>query len=117
MSNLLNKLSASQLEQLSKCSKSYISQVKNGKCPPSQKLMDILAGEDHQAQKAKGYYDLFMQSRQAKEVSLTTLRFYQVKLGRFLAEVDPNKAKQQDIERFLLQFRNPGNRHGYYPGY
>lgn len=55
-----------------------------------------------------------MQSRITKEVSPTTVRFYKVKLGRFLKEVDPDKAKQQQIEKFLLQFPNPGNRHGYY---
>jgi integrase len=37
-----------------------------------------------------------------------------VKLGRFLEEVNPDKAKQQHIEKFLLQFDNPGNCHGYY---
>jgi len=76
--------------------------------------MDALAGIDRHVQAAKTYYEVFMQSRRAKEVSPTTIRFYEVKLGRFLAEVDPNKARQQDIERFLLQFRNPGNRHGYF---
>jgi len=55
-----------------------------------------------------------MQSRRAKQVSDTTIRFYSVKLGRFIAEVDPCKANQSDIERFLLQFSNAGNRHGYY---
>ncbi|MFC1871976.1 hypothetical protein ACFLYF_06250, partial [Chloroflexota bacterium] len=33
---------------------------------------------------------------------------------RFLREVDVDKAKEHHIERFLLQFANPGNRHGYY---
>jgi len=37
-----------------------------------------------------------------------------VKLGRFLSEVNPDKAKQPNIEKFLLQFRNPGNRQRYY---
>jgi hypothetical protein len=55
-----------------------------------------------------------MQSRLAKEVSPTTLRFYQVKLGRFLNELDPDKAKQDHVEKFLLRFANVGNRHGYY---
>jgi site-specific recombinase XerD len=55
-----------------------------------------------------------MQSRLAKTVSPTTIRFYEVKLGRFLSEVNPDKVKQQHIERFLLQFKNAGNRHGYY---
>jgi site-specific recombinase XerD len=47
-------------------------------------------------------------------VSPTTIRFYEVKLGRFLREVNPDTAKQHNIERFLLQFPNAGNRHGYY---
>ena len=55
-----------------------------------------------------------MQSRLAKHVSPTTLRFYRVKLGRFLEEVNPDTAQQNHIERFLLQFPNSGNRHGYY---
>lgn len=60
------------------------------------------------------YLHLFLQSRQAMEVSPGTLNFYRVKLGRFLSEVNADAAKQQDIERFLLQFHNPGNRHAYY---
>jgi site-specific recombinase XerD len=111
---LLNKLSVSQLAQLSKFSKSYISQVKNGKCQPSQKLLDIITESDKHVQTSKQYFDLFMQSRRAKEVSATTLRFYQQKLGRFLTDIDASKAKPKDIEKFLLQFPNPGNRHGYY---
>ena len=55
-----------------------------------------------------------MQSRLAKDVSPTTIRFYEVKLSRFLTEINADKAKQHDIEKFLLQFDNPGNRHGYY---
>ncbi len=35
----LNKLSVSQLAELSNLSKAYISQVKHGKCPPSQRLL------------------------------------------------------------------------------
>jgi site-specific recombinase XerD len=110
---LLNKLSVSQIAELSNLSKSYISQVKNSKRPPSQKLLNILV-EYGRTKPDKDYYKLFMQSRLAKEVSPTTIRFYKVKLGRFLDEVNPDKAKQQHIEKFLLQFGNPGNRHGYY---
>ncbi|MFC1962115.1 tyrosine-type recombinase/integrase [Chloroflexota bacterium] len=55
-----------------------------------------------------------MQSRLAKEVSPTTIRFYEVKLGRFLVEISSDHAKQRHIEKFLIQFKNPGNRHGYY---
>jgi len=60
------------------------------------------------------YFALFLQSRQVSEVSPGTLQFYKVKLGRFLAEVNTDAAKRQDIESFLLQFTNPGNRHAYY---
>ena len=47
-------------------------------------------------------------------VSPGTEQFYRVKLGRFLSEVNPDEATRQDIEAFLLQFKNPGNRHAYY---
>ena len=63
---------------------------------------------------AEEYLHLFLRSRQAMEVSLGTLNFYRVKLGRFLSELNANTAQRQDIERFLLQFKNPGNRHAYY---
>lgn len=60
------------------------------------------------------YFSLFLQSRKANEVSPGSLRFYKVKLGRFLSEVNADAAKRQDVESFLLQFRSPGNRHAYY---
>jgi len=60
------------------------------------------------------YLHLFLQSRQAMEVSPGTLSFYRVKLGRFLSELNADTAKRQDIEAFLLNFKNPGNRHAYY---
>jgi site-specific recombinase XerD len=111
---LLYKFTVSTLAELSKLSKSYISQVKSGKRPPSQKLLNILAEHSRPTNPNKDYYELFMQSRLAKQVSPTTVRFYKVKLGRFLTEINPDKAKQPHIEKFLLQFSNAGNRHGYY---
>ena len=63
---------------------------------------------------AEEYLHLFLQSRQAMEVSPGTLNFYRVKLGRFLTEVDADAACRQDIEQFLLRFKNLGNRHAYY---
>jgi len=111
---LLNKLTVSELAELSKLSKAYISQVKHGHRPPSRKLLNLLEEQVQPNKTAVNYYDLFIQSRLAKEVSPTTIRFYEVKLGRFLAEVKPDKARQQHIEKFLLQFKNPGNRQRYY---
>ncbi len=43
-----------------------------------------------------------------------TLDFYRIKLGRFLYEVNADTATRQDIETFLLQFDNHGNRHAYH---
>lgn len=60
------------------------------------------------------YFNLFARSREAMGVSPSTLQFYNVKLGRFLRELDSDTAKRQDIEAYLLQFKNPGNRHAYY---
>jgi len=48
------------------------------------------------------------------EVSPGTEQFYRTKLGRFLDEVNVDTAQRQDIELFLLQFGNAGNRHAYY---
>ena len=63
---------------------------------------------------ANNYLAQFLQSRQAMEVSPGTLNFYRVKLGRFLSELNADTAQRQDMEGFLLQFKNPGNRHAYY---
>lgn len=48
------------------------------------------------------------------EISPGTAQFYRIKLGKFFSEVNVDSAKRQDIELFLLQFNNPGNRHAYY---
>ena len=48
------------------------------------------------------------------DVTAGTEQFYRIKLGRFLSEVNAATAQRQDIELFLLQFENSGNRHAYY---
>jgi site-specific recombinase XerD len=60
------------------------------------------------------YYHLFLRSREAMGVSPGTLQFYRSKLGRFLSELDPAVVQRQDIEAYMLQFKNPGNRHANY---
>lgn len=62
----------------------------------------------------RDYLALFIQSRQAMQVTEGTLQFYRVKLGRFLSEVAPDAAQREDIERYLIQFENPGNRNAHY---
>jgi len=111
---LLNTLSVAEISELSKLSKAYISQVKHGKRPPSKKLLKILSSYERSTRTEVDYYNLFIISRQAMEVSPGTEQFYRIKLGRFLAEVNADAAQRQDIELFLLQFSNPGNRHAYY---
>ena len=106
----------SRISELSKLSKSYISQVKSGKRPPSKKLLEILA--DFQASRvsdaSNDYFTLFMQSREAMGVTSGTLYFYRMKLGKFLNSVSADHAERKDIEKFLIQFKNLGNRHAYY---
>ncbi len=112
---LLNKFSVSELAELSKLSKAYISQVKHGKRPPSVKLLECLSQIQCGQNKLEiDYLPIFIQSRRAIEVSPTTIKYYNSKLGKFIASVNPDKASQQQIERFLLQFSNTGNRHIYY---
>jgi len=111
---LLNSLSVTRISKLSKFSKAYISQVKHGKCQPSQKLLEILKSYHHPVQTENDYFTLFLRSRRAMEVTAGTEQFYRIKLGRFLSEVNADKAQRQDIETFLLQFENAGNRHAYY---
>lgn len=109
---LLHSLSGTEISKLSKFSESYISQVKHGKCPPSKKLREVL--KNHHLQTEHDYFTFFLRSREAMGVSPGTTQFYRIKLGRFLSEVNADEATRQDIETFLLQFDNPGNRHAYY---
>ena len=111
---LLNSLSVTKISELSKFSKSYISQVKHGKCPPSKKLLEVLKNHHRRIQTEHDYFTLFLRSRKAMEVAPGTEQFYRIKLGRFLSEVNVDSARRQDIELFLLKFGNAGNRHAYY---
>ena len=95
---MLNKLSVSELAELSKMSKAYISQVKNGKRPPSQQLLSLLENLNRPKNLSIDYYNFFIQSRKAKEVSPSTLKFYETKLCRFLSDINPDKAKPVNIE-------------------
>ena len=120
---LLGKLSVTQAARISNLSKSYISQVKHGRRAPSQKLLNSLQTfenehfptlEKEHTQKRINYLTLFMRSRQAMDVTPLTIRYYKGKLGRFFKDVDADEPTSADIEAFLIQFRNPGNRHTYY---
>jgi len=112
---LVNKLPVSHLAELTNFTKPYISQVKNGKKKPSRRLLDrLIEYQRQQVATERDYLSIFLQSRKASDSSSETLRFYKVKLGRFFSQVNADKARQQDIEKFLLQFNTPGNRHAYF---
>ncbi len=101
---MLNKLGVTEISELSKLSKAYISQVKHGSRPPSKKLLEILTSYNRCSKTRYDYFALFLQSRRAMGVSPGTEQFYRVKLGRFLDEVNADTAQRQDIELFLLTF-------------
>jgi integrase len=111
---LLNNLGVTEISELSKLSKAYISQVRHGNRPPSKRLLEALAGHYRVTKTERDYLSLFLRSREAMGVSPGTAQFYRIKLGRFLSEVNADKARRQDIETFLLKFGNLGNRHAYY---
>ncbi len=107
---LLNKLTVSEIAELSKLSKAYISQVKHGKRPPSQRLLDALVAYTKPKQTDKDYFSLFLQSRQAMGVSPQTLRFYGERLSKFIMAVDYLKDSRQQIQRYLNSM--PANQYG-----
>ncbi len=103
-------MTVSELAKLSNFSKSYISQVKHGKCPPSQKLLDALVSYTLAKPQAEDYLSLFFESRKAMGVSPKTVLFYKYMLCPFAAQVDYLKAKRQDVERHLNSI--PPNNNG-----
>ncbi len=104
---LLNKLSVSQLAELSNLSKAYISQVKHGKRPPSLKLLDAI---NEQTKSDTDYIALFMQSRLSMGVSHKTIRFYRQRLLHFTLRVNYLKARRQHVDKYLSSI--PANCNG-----
>ena len=107
---LLNNLTVTELAELSNLSKAYISQVKSGKRPPSQKLIDLLVVYAEPKRQIIDYYTIFLESRKAIGASEKTLRFYRQRLSQFITSVDYHTATRQTVERFLNQI--PPNSNG-----
>ncbi len=108
---LLNDLSVSQLWALTNFSKPYISNIKTGKLPPSEKFLDAL----HEATNKGGsrppeYLSLFIHSREAMGCSRKTIDFYTERLGQFIQRVDYLKAKTATIQKYLNSI--PANSNG-----
>ena len=108
---LLNKLKVSQIAELSGLSKAYVSQVRHGICPPSQKLIHALVESSHYKRPEHDYLKFFLESRMARGVSPKTTAFYRDRLWRFATNVEYSRASRQQIERYLNSI--PPNRHGF----
>ena len=96
---LLNKLTVTELAELSNCSKGYISQVKHGIRPPSAKLIQAIVGSGHYT-KTKGAHsrqvvDLFLQSRRDGLSPNTVDGFYRMYLEKAIPSLglSPTPAK------------------------
>ena len=115
---LLNKMTVSTIAGLSNCSKAYISQVKNGKRPPSEKLILSLQEYTISRRPQVDHIKLFLQSRESMGCTLKTMEFYRPILAKFNMEFDCTKATRQSIEKFLNRIpasnNNLSNRHAYY---
>lgn len=111
MRKLLNKYTVTELSKLSNLSKSYISQVKSGRRPPSKKLLECLKRIEDSKKPSTDYYKLFIKSRQAMAVSQNTIEFYKYTLGRFISDENYLKVKKKDVEAFLN--RIPPNHNGF----
>ena len=107
---VLKKMTVSELAELSGLSKAYISQVKNRKRPPSQKLLDAISEHIAPKKPQQDYLAQFLNSRRAMGVTQRTLDFYQEKLPKFTSNVDYTKATRKDIERYLNLI--PPNKYG-----
>jgi len=114
---MLNKLSVTELALLSKLSKSYISQVKNGRRPPSKILVEALEQANKQLQSESDDWgsalDLFLKSRR-EGLSSGTLKDYRETLSRAL-QVIGLVPTTKTINRFLSSLScSLGGKYGYY---
>ena len=97
----LKKLPTSQIADFTGFSRSYISQVKHGKKPPSQRLLEAIESSLQPKKPRLDHYELFLKSREAMGVSPKTMDFYHCRLGRFVKEYDYFKVTREGIEQYL----------------
>ena len=116
---MVNKLSVSELAALTKLSKSYISQVKNGKKKPSEKLIQAILHTGKPSKQVKNITDaataieLFLKSR-GEGISTGTIDYYCKYLSKSIPIVglqpSPNK-----ISSYLSSLNcTVGGKHAYY---
>lgn len=115
---MLNKVGVSQIAELSKLSKSYVSQVKNGKRPPSQKLLEILQQFSNNNNSETGVeveraIELFLESRR-NGASPNTIIFYRKPLSKAIPILGLKPTPKQ-LNDFLGSLScSIGGKHAYY---
>jgi site-specific recombinase XerD len=114
---LLNKWSVSELAELSKLSKPYISQVKHGKRPPSKKLIYALIGferkDTNQSTNYVNVLQLFLSSRR-EGISPNTLRDYRITLAKAVKVLGLSPSTKS-LNRFLNSLAcSLGGKYGYF---
>jgi transcriptional regulator with XRE-family HTH domain len=100
-------MSVTELSKLTGLSKSYISQVKLGQLPPSQKLIDILLDNINANRKHPDYIALFMKSRDAIGISIETKKTYTIILERFAADIVYVKTAEKELDFYLIELNEP----------
>jgi site-specific recombinase XerD len=117
VSRLLNKLGVTELAELSNLSKSYISQVKHGKCPPSQKLVDAILEHCERTNtdsvSGEKVVSQFLDSRR-EGISLQTIAFYRHYLTKAIAKLGLSP-KTSQINYYLAHLNcSSGGKHAYF---
>jgi integrase len=115
---MLNKLSVSELAELSKLSKAYISQVKHGIRPPSEKLLEAIKQKYCENKKdnskiVEKYIDSFLGSRR-DGISPRTKEFYRCYLVKSIPVLDLSPTANR-LTSFLNSLPcSTGGKHAYY---
>jgi len=118
MLKLLNKMTVSELAELSNLTKSYISQVKHGKCPPNKRLLQAIEQYQSRDSKTNGRnydlaIDLFLRARNSG-VSVGTVEFYKKYLTKALPELGL-EPKAKGVSKYIHSLPcSQGGKHAYY---
>jgi site-specific recombinase XerD len=109
---LLNKKQVSELAELSKLSKAYISQVKHGQRPPSMLLIEALLSSQTSSP-ATDYVGMFLKSR-GQGLSHRTLQFYSDILTTAYNVARPSSSPFKINDYLKSLSGNMGNKHAHY---
>ncbi len=112
-------MTVSQLAELSNLSKAYISQVKHGKRPPSEKLLEALKQVNHSARKKKGLVDieksidLFLKSRR-NGIAQGSIDFYKKYLIKAIPILGLTPTPRDINDYFNSLSCSLGGKHAYF---